>query len=98
MSLTRRAARLRATAYKSRALAVAAEDAEAAEVAAAAEVADAVEAAEATEVVAYPGKLTAGARPDRHPVTLTNASTTQVIMAGSDKIDPADPCWLGYAC
>jgi len=85
-------------AYKSRALAVAAEGAEAAEVAAAAEVADAVEAAEATEVVAYPGELAAGARPDRHPVTLTNASTTQVIMAGSDKIGPANPCWLSCAC
>jgi hypothetical protein len=87
-------------AYKSPALAVAAEGAEAAEVAAAAEVADAVEAAatEPTEVVACPGELAACARPDEFPVTLTNIDTTQVIMAGSDKIGPANPCWLSCAC
>jgi hypothetical protein len=87
-------------AYKSPALAVAAEGAEAAEVAAAAEAADAVEAAATapTEVVACPGELAAFARLDGFPVTLTNTATTQVIMAGSDKIDPADPCWLGCAC
>jgi hypothetical protein len=85
-------------AYKSPALAVAAEGAEAAEVAA--EVADVVEAAatEATEVVACLGALAACARLDGFPVTLTNIDTTQVIMAGSDKIDPANPCWLSCAC
>lgn len=85
-------------AYKSPALAVAAEGAEAAEAAAAAEAADAVEATEAMEVVACPGELAACARPDGFPAKLTSTVTTQVIMAGSDKIDPANPCWLSCAC
>jgi hypothetical protein len=56
---------------------VAVEGAEAAEVAAAAEVADAGLAAElAAEVVAYPGELAAGARPDGFPVTLIDAGTS----------------------
>ena len=75
------------------AAAEAAEDAEGAEVAEAAEVADAELAAQvatttATEAAVCRGELAAFARPDCFPITLT----TQIVMAGFDKVDPANPC------
>ena len=94
MSSTRRTrARFGAWYRKPAAAAVeAAEDAEGAEGAEAAEVADAELAAQvattATEAAVCRGELAAFARPDCFPNTLT----TQVVMAGFDKVDPANPC------
>jgi hypothetical protein len=74
------------------AAAEAAEGAEGAEVAEPAEVADAGLAAQvattATEAAVCRGELAAFARSDCFPITLT----TQVVMAGFDKVDPANPC------